>query len=180
MTLTEKEYHTYLKVHLDLLYHVGKTVGIFSESTTFHEFLDLDFSVKLQCRDHLLENKAMLDAYIDSRFDQLSSEEIAILAGYRRSISGRFIIFKCLNKHAIFYGVDEDRFYAVKALYDPFDELYDRFPILVETTILPFQGQIVYDGFLRSAGTHFSPRVTASMQEHYRRAKLAKEIVTHW
>jgi hypothetical protein len=178
MTLTDIEYKTFLRTHLDLLFYVGQQSNIIADNMNFDDFVELDFSVKVKCRDILLDNKKLLDDYISTNFDQLTTEQITILTGFKKSVSSDFVIFKCLTNNAIFIDTKDNRFYAVKALSDRFDQFFDRFPVLIKTTLLPFNDQIIYDGFIKSTGVYFGSGMTSTMKEDYKEAKKKNEILT--
>jgi len=81
----------------------------------------------------------------------LSDEQYEILAGFRRRISKDcFIIPKCLKKYAIFIDNDNKKVYGIIALSNPFIDFFHDFPVVIKTTILPFNGKIIYDGFLET------------------------------
>ncbi len=177
MILTEIEYKAYLETHLELLYFVGIQSKFFDSDFSFDQFRKLDYTVKLECRDTLLSDMKLLDDYLSSNINSLTKEKIAILKGFKKSITGEFVILKCLTSYAIFNSVDDNKFYAVKALSDGFDDFYDRFPVLVNATILPFNGQIIYDGFLETSDITFGPGMKSDMNEDYKQAKKNNQIV---
>ena len=178
MTLTDKEYKTFLKIHIDLLFFVGQKSKIIDIKMDYNKFVDTDFSVKLKCRDFFLNNKNILEDYLITNFDKLTTNEISILTGFKKTITSDFIIFKCLTNNAIFIDTKDNKFYAVKALGDGFDHFFDRFPVLVQTTILPFNDQIIYDGFMKSQGIYFGSGMKSTMNEDYKLAKTNKKILT--
>lgn len=178
MTLTDIEYKTFLKTHIDFLFFVGQKSKIIDDTINFKKFVDSDFSVKLRCRDFFLDNKKTLDDYLTTYFDKLTTNEISILSGFKKAITSDFVIFKCLTNNAIFIDTKDNRFYAVKALGDGFDHFFDRFPVLVQTTILPFNDQIIYDGFMKSQGIYFGSGMKSTMNEDYKLAKTNKQILT--
>ena len=178
MTLTEIEYKTFLRSHLELLFYVGQHSNIISNRIKFDGFVNLDLSIKLKCRDFLLDNKKLLDAYITEKFDRLTTEQISILTGFKKTITSDFVIFKCLTNNAIFIDTKDNRFYAVKALGDSFDKFFDHFPVLVKTTLLPYNDQIIYDGFIKPTGIYYGSGMTSTMKEDYKMAKKSKQILT--
>jgi hypothetical protein len=178
MTLTDIEYKTFLKTHIELLFYVGQKSKIISDRLDFKEFVDTDFSIKLKCRDFFLDNKKILDDYLIANFDKLTTNEISILTGFKKTITSDFVIFKCLTRNAIFIDTKDNRFYAVKALGDGFDHFFDRFPVLVQTTILPFNDHIIYDGFMKSQGIYFGSGMKSTMNEDYKLAKNNNQILT--
>ena len=177
MTITDIEYRAFLRTHLELLFYVGVQSNIISDVIKFDQFIDLDFSIKLKCRDFLLDNKKILDDYITTNFDQLTTDQISILTGFKKTITSDFVIFKCLTNNAVFMDTKDNKFYAVKALGDRFDEFFDRFPVLVQTTLLPFNDQIVYDGFIKPTGVYLGAGITSTMKEDYKIAKKNNQIL---
>ncbi len=178
MTLSDLEYKTFLKIHIDFLFFIGQKSKIIDDSMNFKKFVDEGFSVKLKCRDFFLDNKQLLDDYLTTNFDKLNTEQISILTGFKRTITSDFVIFKCLTNNAIFIDTKDNKFYAVKALGDSFNHFFDRFPVLVQTSLLPFKDKIVYDGFLRPTGIHFGSNMVSTMKEDYKRAKINNQILT--
>jgi len=179
MTLTDEEYKEFLEVHLKLLFYVAKQEHIIKPMTPYEIFLKLNLTVKFECRQALIKNYALLDDYITSHFDLLTTEQINILSGFKRKISASFILFKCLKNYAVFIHPEENiKIYAVKALGDPFDDFFDYFPVLVTTTLLPFKDKIVYDGFIQLGNIYFGPEMTWGMNESYKEAKKLKRIIT--
>lgn len=177
MTLTDIEYKAFLKTQMDILFYVGQQSNIIANEISFDVFVDSDFLIKLKCRDFLHDNEKLLDDYITANFDQLTPEQISILTGFKKKITSDFVIFKCLTNNAVFIDMKDNKFYAVKALGDSFDHFFDRFPVLVKTTLLPFNDQIVYDGFIKHTGIYFGPGMTSTMKEDYKLAKKNNQIL---
>ena len=178
MTLTDIEYKEFLRTHLDLLFYVGKRLKIISTDITFDKFVDLDLKMKAECRDRLIENDKFIDDYLSLNFDRLTTEQISILTGFKKKITGDFIIYKCLTNFAVFLNTNNNKFYAVKALGDRFDEFFDRFPILIKATILPYKDKIIYDGFIKSTGVYFGSGITSTIKDDYMEAKKQNSILT--
>jgi hypothetical protein len=177
MTLTDKEYKEFLRIHLDLLFYVGQRLKIISTNITLDKFVDLDLKIKAECRDKFIESDNLLDDYLSLNFDRLTTEQISILTGFKKKITGDFIIYKCLTNFAIFLNTKDNKFYAVKALGDSFDDFFDRFPVLIKTTILPYNGKIIYDGFIKSSGVYFGSGITSTMRDDYKEAKKNNQIL---
>ena len=178
MTLTDKEYKEFLKTHLDLLFYVGHKKNVLPKDLSLKEFLNLDLQIKFKCRESLFEDENIIDEYIASNFDHLTTDQIKILAGFKKKIRSSFVIFKCLTNYAIFIDTTDNRFYAVKALGDSFDNFFDQFPVNISTTLIPFKDKIIYDGFIQSSGVYYGRNMTETMNEDYKKAKRNKEILT--
>ena len=178
MTLTDKEYKEFLKTHLDLLFYVGHKKNVLPKDLSLKEFLNLDLQIKFKCRESLFEDENIIDEYIASNFDHLTTDQIKILAGFKKKIRSSFVIFKCLTNYAIFIDTTDNRFYAVKALGDSFDNFFDQFPVNISTTLIPFKDKIIYDGFIQSSVVYYGRNMTETMNEDYKKAKRNKEILT--
>lgn len=179
MTLTDKEYKEFLKTHLGLLFYVGHKKNILPKDLTIKNFLDLNLQIKFKCREVLFENEILVDEYIASNFDNLTTDQVKILNGFKKKIKSSFVIFKCLTNYAIFIDTKDNRFYAVKALGDSFETFFHNFPVNISTTLIPFKDKIIYDGFIQSSGVYYGRNMTDTMNEDYKKAKRNKEIVTN-
>jgi hypothetical protein len=178
MTLTRKEYQEFLKTHLDLLFYVGHKKSVLPKDLSLKNFLNLDFQIKFKCRESLFDDESIIDEYIASNFDQLTTDQIKILGGFKKKIRSTFVIFKCLTDYAIFIDTKDNKFYAVTALGDSFDTFFDKFPVSISTTLIPFKDKIIYDGFIQSLGLYYGRNMTDAMNEDYKKAKRKKEILT--
>ncbi|MEC4050061.1 hypothetical protein OX284_011520 [Flavobacterium sp. SUN046] len=178
MKLSQKNYYEYLNTHLNLLYFVGYYTDILDEKTEFEDFLKMSFKEKAICREAFLEDKdQLLDVYINNSFE-IPEEQLSILEGFRKSINGKFVLLKCFSGNAIFKSIDNGYFYAVNSLSDPFEELIPEYPTILELNILPFKGQIIYDGFIKGGNIKTGTNIKKSLLEEYKQAKKNKEIIT--
>ncbi|CAN5804997.1 hypothetical protein BH10BAC3_BH10BAC3_30560 [soil metagenome] len=178
MTLTPTEYKEFLRTHLDLLFYVGQQKKILPKNTDFKKFADTDLETKFKCREILLADDNIIDEYIASNFDHLTTDQIKILVGFKKKIRSSFVIFKCLTNYAIFIDTKDNRFYAVKALGDSFHNFFNNFPVNISTTLIPFKDKIIYDGFIQSSGVYYGRNMTEAMNENYKKAKRNKQILT--
>ena len=177
MTLTDKDYKEFLKTHLDLLFYVGQKKNILAKDTNQAKFLNLSLQIKFECRQALFEDESLIDEYIASNFDYLTTDQIKILIGFKKKIRSNFVIFRCLTNYAIFIDTKDNKFYAVKALGDSFNTFFDNFPVHISTTLIPFKDKIIYDGFIQSSGVFYGRNITETMNEDYKKAKSKKEIL---
>ena len=82
-----------------------------------------------------------------------------------------------MTNYAIFIDTKDNKFYAVKALGDSFDTFFDKFPVNISATIIPFKDKIIYDGFIQSTGVYYGRNMTETMTEDYKKVKRNKEIL---
>jgi hypothetical protein len=177
MNLSPTQYKEYLRVHYELLFFVAKKYKLIPKNWTLLKFRnDSDLEKKFTARNKLLENPTDVDEYV-SLHPKLSEQERGVFLNFKKTIRGKFIILRCLKKYAIFYHEKSEKFYAVKALGDRFDEMLWGFPVLVGATLLPFWDQIVYDGFLTGWNVFIGRNIEAEIHEQYMEAKKNKEII---
>ena len=178
MILEEQDYHLFVTTHIDLLYYVGHVQKLIPAAMNLKAFYKLPFQRKYQCREELYKNMHLLDSYISEQAERLDSEEIQILQGFKKKIQSDFIILKCLTRYCLFIDCKTNLVYAVKALSDPFDRFFRRFPAYCSTTILPFRNTIIYDGFISTQGVSLGAGLSAGMNEKYKQAKKNNAIIT--
>jgi hypothetical protein len=178
MTVGTKERDNFIRIHLDLLFFVGQKTKLLPKKTTLQAFIDLNSDLKFNCREALSNDENLLDEYLALNKDRLTAEELDILNDFRRKIKENFIFYKVTSTHGIFFSVDTQRFYAVKALTEPFHVFFAQYPALVATTLIPYKGQIVYDGFLQTSEEYsFAPAIISALNRVYTYAKRNDEIV---
>ncbi len=177
MTLTESEYKEFLGTHLKFLYFVGREQNTFGD-ISFEDFLEMSTETKYQCRRAVIGNLSLIDKYMQHHFDDLSDLDIEILSAFKKQISGKFIIFKCLSKNAIFIDTSDNNFYAVTALGDRFDKFFDEFPVMVSTCLLPFKDKIIYDGFMQLPAIYVGTDLTKTLRSDYKKVKKHNKIRT--
>lgn len=176
MVLNEQEYKRYLNVHLRLLYFCFCKKHKFGSEFTFEQFKKKPMDAKFEARNYFNCNGSLLYEYLQEN-EQISGIDKEILEGFNKRISSKFVILKQLKTNAIFMDIDSDKFYLVYALSDPFQKMIDCLPVLVETTILPFDGKIIYDGFLIRS-TYVGRNMELNMLNQYKNAKSNKLIIS--
>lgn len=178
MILSTEEYNHYTDLHFKLLYFTAKRFNILKTATSLKEFKKLPLSKKYECRQLFNKQATILEEFIKQYSQKLSDEQFKILEGFRRRIpDSYFIVLKCLTKYAIFIDNDNKKVYGILALSNPFTDFFDDFPVLIKTTILPFNGKIIYDGFLETQA-YLGPNITIEYNEIYKEAKRNRQIIT--
>lgn len=179
MRLSEKEYYHFLDLHHSLLLYVGKRTGIFDKTLTMEQFrVETDMHEKAQAQEDLYAEPTYIDRYLSANPDNYSDKDLAAIGDFRNFVQGTFFIFKYLKDYTVFIHQDE-LVYGVLALSDPFESFFgNRLPVIVEATLLPFNGQIVYDGILRGGNISIGKNYRASLNEVYKKAKARYGIIT--
>ncbi len=179
MRLNEQDYYQFLRLHHALLLYVGQQEGLVSKSVDVDGFLaSKDSQLTFKCREVLAKKPKLIDSFVKENSFGLSAEDIEIVAGFKDMLHGKFVVMKFLKEHSIF--LLEDYAYGVLALKDPLEAVlrYQPLPLMVQATLLPFKGQIIYDGMLQSYNVRFGSGYRSSFNEAYRQAKTKYGIVT--
>lgn len=175
MVLTYQEYRAYIDAHFRLLYYCYCKKNERGKNLSFEQFTKKPFEAKLEARNYLLDNIYLLNEYLTNN-EQITISDRGILVGFNRNITGKFIIVKQLKSNAIFLNIESGSFYAVLALWDPFLEILDSIPVLVQATLLPFKEKIIYDGFLARQAL-IGKNMEKSLLAEYREAKAKNLII---
>ncbi|MCX6292009.1 MAG: hypothetical protein NT126_09635 [Bacteroidetes bacterium] len=178
MKLSEEEYFQFIAVHYKLLFFAGIKHEAIKRNSQIASLKDWDFREKYKLRELLNGDPDILDEFIDQHGTDISGSELEIVNGFRHKITQNFIIFRSLKKYAIF--IDGKNIYGVQALWDAFPDLIPEFPAYIRTTILPFKGKIIYDGFLEPYSIHFGKNIRDSLNREYQEAKKSGKIITHF
>ena len=133
-------------------------------------------------RDRLWEHPQLIDDYLEGYGHNLSQEEVATVNLWKDRISGRFIILKQLKKQAIFIHLDDgEKIYGVLGLESSMAEMTQimdmPFPLMVNAVLLPFDGKVVYDGFLKPYAVSFGRGVRSDFNDLYRDVKSENRII---
>jgi hypothetical protein len=72
-----------------------------------------------------------------------------------------------------------DHLYGVLGLYDPIEVVVrgQPLPVLLKTTLLPFKGQIIYDGLVEPYSVLFGKGIRTDLEAIFKRLKATEGIV---
>lgn len=143
-------------------------------------FIELPAEEKIRVRDALYERLDLIDAFVNSNPLRFSDEELDIILSWKQLVTGTFQLFRYLKKYAIFLDDSSPmRAYGVLALMDNFEDILGHsLPIMLQAVLLPFRGQIIYDGFLLPYRIYFGGGIRRSLNAEYQAAKSRYGIIT--
>jgi hypothetical protein len=130
-------------------------------------------------KDKLWNDVGIIDEYIDSIWD-MPKENIEILKGWKKKISGRYVIVRHLKKYSVFLNEKNNSLYSVLGITNSIDDMiYGRtLPVLVEAVLLPFRNQIIHDSVLQMYNISFGSNFRRDLNERYMKIKKEKGIIT--
>jgi hypothetical protein len=182
MKLSTQDVALFFRLTWLLQFYVNQRLGILSRVTTVEKYSRLPAEDKQKVRAALYEHPELIDEFVASNPGGLSPDQLEIVQGWKRFVAGSFFIDRFLKKGAIFIAEHKPpNVYLVLALGDDFEEVLPPYPppFYVRTVLLPFRGQVIYDGLLESYQIVFGSGIRSSLREDYLRAKQRGEIITH-
>ena len=95
-------------------------------------------------------------------------------------MQGDFFAVQYLKKHTVFLSTtDSAKAYGILGLTDEIaDILPPALPLLVKAVLLPWKGQIIWDGLFTIYSISFGSGIRGSIRESYRQAKAAGIITS--
>jgi hypothetical protein len=131
-------------------------------------------------RDAIWEDVSLLRAFIDQNPASLPPEDLDLARDWFNFRKGTFFIFKHLKNHSVFINDrQEPKVYAVKGLYNTFEEVLPApLPILVQAVLLPYENEITYDGIVAPYNVSFGSGIRGNLRSIYADAKELGDIIT--
>ena len=160
----------YASVHLNLIVGVRRADDV----------MGLPPPELLRIREALVARPDLLKSYVAENPDRLSSEELGIISSWQHWVRGRFYVVRFLRAYAVFLSSeDEPHLYGVLSLYDRLEDQLGRQPLpaMVDALLLPFRGQIIYDGLLNTYALYFGPGIRGSLNDSYNALKEREGII---
>jgi len=169
----------FFRLYRPLLLYTNREQRLEPGVSSLEEFGALPFERQAEIRDALYEHPELFERFLTENPAGLGDDELALVAGWRGFVRGNFCIFRYLKQHAVFLGTEPVRGYGVLALHDGFEEVCTAslLPSYVQTVLLPFKGQIVYDGFIRFSHLVFGRGIRRNLNETYQRLRDRGELV---
>jgi len=179
MKLSQEDSNLFYKLMWRVQYYINQQLQVLPNIPSAQEYDSLPVSDKSTVRDALWKNPKLIDGYLDLNPDHLSAAEQEIIRRWKQFIADHFYIFRFLKNYTIFIG-KHSQVYGVVGLNSSLAELFDGrpLPILVEAVLLPFKGQIIYDGLLKPHNIFFGSGVRFDLNEAYMVAKQNGRIIT--
>ncbi len=180
MKLPEEDLELFYKLHPALLFYVNQQLKIICKVSTVDEFMRLSLKEKVKIRNALYDHIELIDSFLKENPFSFSPDELTLVHSWKDFVRGTFYIFKYLKKYAVFLDTGTPpKACGVLALTDTFDEILgSHLPIMVEAVLLPFKGQIIYDGMMSPYSIAFGAGIRRDLNDAYQEAKSRFGIIT--
>jgi hypothetical protein len=171
----------FITLYMRLLYYAGQQRDVLPPVMSFSSFLAEPWQVKLACREMIYEPWPLIDDFLTAHGDTLSVEEQQIVAAWTCFIRGTFVVLRHLKHYTIFlHSTSPPHAYGVLGLTTDLEDLLPkpRLPLGVNTVLLPYQGRVVYDGWLSVYDVIIGPHMRRGLNEDYKNIKSAGRFFT--
>ena len=135
-------------------------------------------------RSALWANLDLLTEFVTDNPSGLTAAELAQVAAWQHAVVGKFYVERSLKQGAILVAATgPTSVYSVLGLTESIEDVLDRgsgvgLARIITTTLVPFKGRIVYDGFVVIAQVSFGPGIRAQYRDAYLRAKERGAVIT--
>ena len=132
---------------------------------------------RIKLRNAFYDKPELIDEFLRENPFGFSSDELAIVSGWKNFVAGEFMMVSILKKYAIF--VRDNQVYGVLALTEPFRDVVGGMPLptYLKTVLLPFKGRIIYDGLIEGYNIIFGHGIATWTSNAYRAAKQQGKII---
>lgn len=181
MQLSLEEVEQFFRLHRSLMFFVSQRLGVIDETVATPEaYSGLPPETRIEIHKAFLEHMHLIDAFVAENPFGFDEEDLEIIRSWKDLVSGTFYAYRQLQNYMIFLSLTEPPVaYGVVALFDPFEHLIGPYlPRMIKTTLLPFQGRIVYDGLITGYNVTFGGGIKRRLNESYKEAKQRCGIVT--
>lgn len=180
MYLSQEDAALFYKLMFGLQFYVSQKLALQPTIKSQDAYVKLDQQAKLVVRDALYEHPELIDAFVKENPATVPDAELAIVASWKGFVAGDFFIERYLKKYSIWIGSGSPaNVYGVLGITHSLEDVIHRsyLPIRVKSVLLPFKGQIIYDGLLSPYNVFFGSGIKSSLHEEYMAAKQNGRIL---
>lgn len=183
MNLAAEDAQLFFKLFLALLAYTNRQLRVVEDIATVSDIQKISktgTASTMKIRDALYAHPEMFDRFIAENPDGFAPEELTLVASWKHRVSDEFYLMRYLKKYAVFMPAKKsDHLYGVLGLFDPIEVVVhgQPLPVLLKATLLPFKGQIIYDGIVAPYTVHFGKGIRTDLDVIFRRLKQKEGIV---
>jgi hypothetical protein len=172
----------FYKLYSALMFYANQRLQVLEEPVAdVAAYEALSPQSRMQVRDAFYAQPELLGQFVQANPANLAADELEIVASWRHAVVGKFYVVRHLKNYTVFLSNDQspNKAYGVLGLADPLEEVVSPYlPVFTGAVLLPFKGQIIYDGLLDAYAVTFGGNIRRSIYEEYQEAKEAFGIIT--
>lgn len=180
MSLSQEDAALFYTLTLGLHWYVCQQLDLYPQVNSPEAYRQLDQPAKLAVRNELYNQPAFIDTFVADNPFLLPDAALALVHGWKNFVAGDFYIERYLTPYSIWIAAAPPaNVYAVYSITKPIESIIERIylPLRVNSVLLPFQGQIIYDGFLSTYPTRLGGPLNATLRDEYITAKQQGRII---
>jgi len=184
--LSEESEQRFLDLYAHLLVYVNDRFDVIEEIETVAD-LEQHYTDELLPLRNTLYNESttdLIEDFVEENPPDLSGADLEQIAAWTDFVAGEFVVVRYREDDAIFLDWTEPpKAYAVRPARLPFAELWDEsaLPVPVSSVVLlPFEDQIVYDGWIGVKNIIFGARSAQTSTTNTRRLNIASASSTRF
>jgi hypothetical protein len=181
MQLSIEDVDHFFRLHKPLMFYVSqKARSLTKRPVSIGAYAGWAPNDRIEVHKALLGQMSLIDEFIAENPFQFEPSDLEIVRSWHQMVSGKFIAYRPLKDHMIFLNTEAPPMaYGVVALYSPFEDVIGPYlPRMIQTTLLPFKGRIVYDGLMSGYNITFGSGIKRRFREEYEEAKARLGIIT--
>ena len=181
MQLPLDDVDLFFRLHRGLMFFVNRKLRVLDRKVATPEaYSGLPPEARVEVHKALLDHTDLIDAFADENPFGFDETGLEIVRSWKNLVTGTFYAFRQLRDSMIFLSSTEPVVaYGVVALFDPFEAVVGPYlPRMINTTLLPFKGRIVYDGLITGYNVTFGGGIKRRLNEDYMDAKERFGIIT--
>lgn len=179
MRLSEEDVQLFYKLYPSLMVYINSNKNILKQASTTDELMSHPVEERVKVRDQLYQHIELIDSFLEDNPFSFSNADLEIIQTWKYFTRDRFYLFRHLKKYSIFINPSSPaKAYGVLSLSDSLKDLFPYLPVMVETVLLPFKGQIVYDGYVGAYNVSFGGGIRNGFKDSYDKAKATYGVIT--
>src|SRR3954454_16569383 len=180
MQLPLEDVEQFFRLHRSLMFYVNQKLKVIDKKVaTPEKYSGLSPEIRYKVHQALLDHMDLIDAFADENPFHFDEADLEIVRSWKDLVSGTFYAFRQLKNYMVFLSSTEPVVaYGVLALFDPFEVVVGpHLPRMIKTALLPFKGQIVYDGLVSGYNVFFGSGIRRRLNETYTEIKERSGII---
>lgn len=175
--LSEESEQRFLDLYAHLLVHVNDRFDVLDDIETVADLEQHYTDELLPLRNTLYEEDTteLITDFIAENPAELSDADLDQVAAWTDAVVGEFVVVRYRSNDAIFLDWTEPpKAYAVRPARIPFAELWEEAALPVPVSgvaLLPFEDEIIYDGWIGLKNVIFGNSLSADIDDEYEAAK---------
>ena len=179
MRLPASEVERFYRLYFAVLCYANQQFGLARQVTTIPQIMAMPQEEQYALRQGLYAHREVMATFVHANPARFSDEDLAVVDSWTHFVQGQFYVLRHLKPYTIFLdGADVPKAYGVLALHDDFTTMFPRVPFLIDTALLPFKDQIIYDGQCQYYNVVFGGGITRRLNESYQLAKAQSGTIT--